>query len=66
MRVDGPGGEGHAFFGPGPVVGLLVDDFEETRARKLAAGIEFVGPPRREGAAVWNYFGGRTATSARS
>ena len=58
VDVYGPGDEDHAIFGPGPVVGLLVDDFEETRARIVAAGIEFIGPPQREGTTVWNHFRG--------
>ena len=58
VHVYGPTDEDHAFFGPGPVVGLLVDDFDATRARMVAAGIEFIGPVRREGTTVWNHFRG--------
>jgi hypothetical protein len=46
----------HAFFGPGPVVGFLVDDFAATRAQMVASGIEFIGAPQRESGAVWNHY----------
>jgi catechol 2,3-dioxygenase-like lactoylglutathione lyase family enzyme len=46
----------HDFFGPAPVVGFLVDDFAATRERMIAAGIEFIGEPQREGGAVWNHY----------
>ncbi len=58
VHVYGLGDEDHAFFGPGPVVGLLVDDFEAARRRMLAAGIEFIGSPQRAGATTWNHFRG--------
>ena len=58
VHVYGPTDEDHAFFGPGPVVGLLVDDFHATRARMVAAGIEFIGPVQRAGTTVWNHFRG--------
>lgn len=58
VHVDGPGDEDHDFFGPGTVVGLLVDDFESTRKQMLAAGIEFIGPVQRDGEDVWNHFRG--------
>lgn len=48
----------HAFFGSGPVVGLVVDDFEVTRAAMVASGIEFIGDPQRDGEAAWNHFRG--------
>jgi catechol 2,3-dioxygenase-like lactoylglutathione lyase family enzyme len=48
----------HDFFGPGPVVGFLVDDFEATRARMIADGIEFIGEPQEEGGSIWNHYRG--------
>jgi catechol 2,3-dioxygenase-like lactoylglutathione lyase family enzyme len=50
--------EDHQFFGEGPVVGFEIDDFEKTRARMIAAGIEFIGEPQRDGGTVWNHFRG--------
>lgn len=58
VHVYGSGDEDHDFFGPGPVIGLLVDDFDEARNRMLAAGIEFIGAPQRDGATTWNHFRG--------
>ena len=58
VHVYGPGDPDHAFFGPGPVVAFLVDDFAATRERMVAAGIEFIGPVQREGSAMWNHFRG--------
>jgi catechol 2,3-dioxygenase-like lactoylglutathione lyase family enzyme len=58
VHVYGSGDEDHDFFGPGPVVGLLVDDFETTREQMLAAGIEFIGPVQQDGDTVWNHFRG--------
>jgi catechol 2,3-dioxygenase-like lactoylglutathione lyase family enzyme len=48
----------HAFFDSGPVVGLVVDDFEVTRAAMVASGIVFIGDPQRDGEAAWNHFRG--------
>jgi len=56
VHVYGPGDVDHDFFGPGPVVALLVDDFAATSARMVAAGIEFIGDPQQEGSAIWNHF----------
>lgn len=63
-----PGGEGiqiygasdsdHTFFGEGPTVGFLVDDFDEARATMLDAGIEFIGEPQTDGHRSWNHFRG--------
>jgi catechol 2,3-dioxygenase-like lactoylglutathione lyase family enzyme len=50
--------EDHAFFDRGPVVGLLVDDFDATRAAMVAAGIAFIGEPQRDGGTAWNHFHG--------
>ena len=58
IHVYGPADEDHRFFGPGPVVGLLVDDVDSARARMEAAGIEFIGPIQREGDTSWNHFRG--------
>jgi catechol 2,3-dioxygenase-like lactoylglutathione lyase family enzyme len=48
----------HEFFGPGPVVGYLVEDFETVRAAMVEAGIAFIGEPQRDGGAVWNHYRG--------
>ncbi len=50
--------EAHAFFDSGPVVGLVVHDFDASRAAMVAAGIEFIGDPQREGGSAWNHFRG--------
>jgi len=46
----------HAFFGEGPVVGLVVDDFDASRAALTAAGIDFLGDPQRDGGIAWNHY----------
>ena len=58
IHVYGPGDNDHDFFRAGPVVGLVVDDFEADRASMVAAGIEFIGAPQRAGEAVWNHYRG--------
>lgn len=50
--------EDHAFFDRGPVVGLVVDDFDATRAAMVASGIAFIGEPQRDGRSAWNHFRG--------
>ena len=62
IHVYGPADEDHDFFGPGPVVGILVDDVDSARARMEAAGIEFIGPIQREGDTSWNHFRGPDGT----
>jgi catechol 2,3-dioxygenase-like lactoylglutathione lyase family enzyme len=58
IHVYGPGDEDHDFFGEGPVVGLVVDDFDAAREAMTAAGIAFVGEPQRDGSSVWNHYVG--------
>ena len=58
IHVYGPGDADHDFFRAGPVVGLVVDDFDADRAAMVAAGIEFIGEPQRAGDAVWNHYRG--------
>jgi hypothetical protein len=58
IHVYGPGDVDHDFFGAGPVVGLVVDDFDTARGAMVASGIEFVGEPQRAGDAVWNHYFG--------
>ena len=58
IHVYGPGDTDHDFFRAGPVVGLVVDDFDVARASMVAAGIEFIGEPQRDGDAVWNHYRG--------
>jgi catechol 2,3-dioxygenase-like lactoylglutathione lyase family enzyme len=48
----------HDFFGSGPVVGLVVDDFDARRAAMVAAGIAFLGDPQRDGGVAWNHYRG--------
>ena len=46
-------------FETGPVVGFLVDDVEEARARLEAAGISFIGPVHSaEDGGTWSHFVG--------
>ena len=56
VHVYDEGDDDHAFFGPAPVVGLVVDDFDSARARMAAAGIAFIGEPQREGGTAWNHY----------
>jgi catechol 2,3-dioxygenase-like lactoylglutathione lyase family enzyme len=58
VHVYGPDDEDHAFFGSGPVVGLVVDDFAVARARMVEAGIAFIGPVQQDETATWNHFVG--------
>jgi catechol 2,3-dioxygenase-like lactoylglutathione lyase family enzyme len=46
----------HDFFGRGPVVGFLVEDFAAARAALVAAGLEFIGEPQHDDGAVWNHY----------
>ena len=48
----------HDFFDAGPVVGLVVDDFEAARAALTAAGVAFIGDPQRDGGTAWNHYRG--------
>jgi hypothetical protein len=56
IHVYGPADEDHDFFRAGPVVGLVVDDFDAARAAMAGAGVEFLGEPQRDGDAVWNHY----------
>ncbi len=58
IHVYGPTNEDHDFFGTGPVVGLVVDDFDATRQAMVEAGIAFIGEPQRDGGAAWNHYRG--------
>ncbi len=58
LHVYGPGDDEHEFFDSGPVVGLVVPDADDARARMEAAGIEFIGEVQRAGVAAWNHFRG--------
>ena len=58
VHVYGPSDVDHDFFDAGPVVGLVVDDFEATRAEMVAAGIAFIGEPQRDGGSAWNHYRG--------
>jgi catechol 2,3-dioxygenase-like lactoylglutathione lyase family enzyme len=58
IHVYAEGDIDHEFFDSGPVVGLLVDDFDATRAAMVAAGVAFIGEPQRESGSAWNHFRG--------
>ena len=58
IHVYGPADTDHDFFTAGPVVGLVVDDFDATREAMVAAGIAFIGEPQRDGRAAWNHYRG--------
>lgn len=58
VHVYGPTNEAHEFFGAGPVVGLVVDDFEATRQAMVDAGIPFIGEPQHDGGSAWNHYRG--------
>lgn len=51
--------ETHAHFTTGPVVGLLVDDVEQSRTEMEKQGIEFLCPIRgKKGESRWSHFRG--------
>jgi catechol 2,3-dioxygenase-like lactoylglutathione lyase family enzyme len=58
VHVYGPQDDDHAFFDRGPVVGLVVDDFDATRRSMVDAGIAFIGDPQRDGSSAWNHYRG--------
>jgi hypothetical protein len=58
VHVYGQGDADHDFFTAGPVVGLVVDDFDATREAMVAAGIDFIGEPQRDGGSAWNHYRG--------
>ena len=58
VHVYGPTNDDHDFFGTGPVVGLVVDDFDATRQAMVDAGIAFLGDPQRDGGSAWNHYRG--------
>lgn len=58
IHVYGPDDADHDFFGAGPVVGYVVEDFSATREAMVAAGIEFIGEVQRDGRTAWNHFRG--------
>ncbi len=59
VEVFGPSDQDHKHFQTGPVVGFLVDDVEEARARLEAAGISLIGPVHRsEDGSTWSHFVG--------
>ena len=58
IHVYGPTEEDHAFFDAGPVVGLVVEDFDAARAEMVAAAVEFIGEPQRDGGSAWNHYRG--------
>jgi Glyoxalase/Bleomycin resistance protein/Dioxygenase superfamily len=58
VHVYGPANEDHEFFDRGPVVGLVVEDFDAARRAMVEAGIRFIGEPQRDGESAWNHYRG--------
>src|SRR6476659_7543000 len=58
VHVYGPADTDHHFFRAGPVVGLVVDDFEAARRAMAESGVESIGDPQRAGESVWNHYVG--------
>jgi catechol 2,3-dioxygenase-like lactoylglutathione lyase family enzyme len=58
VHVYGPQDDDHSFFDSGPVVGLVVEDFDATRRAMVEAGIAFIGEPQRDGGTAWNHYRG--------
>ena len=56
LELYGPGDQFHAFFDTGPVVGFRVDNFEETKARMVAADVQFIGEVQRANGVAWQHF----------
>ena len=58
LHVYGPTDRDHSWFGPGPVVGFLVDDVTATRAHMEADGITFVTQIEKADGDTWCHFRG--------
>lgn len=58
IQIYGSTDNDHEFFGDGPTVGFLVDDFAGALSEMSAAGVEFIGEPQTDGARWWNHFRG--------
>lgn len=57
VHVYGPPEADHAFLGPAPCVGYLVEDFAAARAALIATGCSFAfGPPQVDADAIWNHY----------
>jgi len=56
LELYGPGDEFHAFFATGPVVGFRVEDFAATKARMIAAKVEFIGEAQHADGISWQHF----------
>ncbi len=56
LELYSPADDFHSFFTTGPVVGFRVDDFDATRARMLAAGVDFIGQPQHRDGTFWQHF----------
>ena len=50
--------EDHTFFGSGPVVGFMVDDFPEALRELTAAGVELIGSGDADERLRWQHFRG--------
>jgi catechol 2,3-dioxygenase-like lactoylglutathione lyase family enzyme len=58
VHIYGPDDTDHQFFGPGPVVGIVVDDFELAHKQMEMAGMMFIGDVQRAGGDAWHHFRG--------
>jgi hypothetical protein len=56
LELYGPGDRFHAFFTSGPVVGFRVEDFAATKARMIAAKVEFIGEAQHADGISWQHF----------
>jgi hypothetical protein len=56
LELYGPDDEFHAFFTTGPVVGFRVEDFAATKARMVAAKIQFIGEAQHSAGVSWQHF----------
>jgi hypothetical protein len=46
----------HSFFGAGPVVGLLVDDYQDVVQRLTDQGVEWITEPDTAGGRIWRHY----------
>jgi hypothetical protein len=56
LELYGPYDQFHAFFTTGPVVGFRVENFAATKARMMAANIQFVGEAQHSEGISWQHF----------
>jgi hypothetical protein len=56
LELYGPDDDFHAFFETGPVVAFEVDNFDDTQAAMIAAGVDFIGDIQRRDGVGWQHF----------